>query len=189
MPHPIQFVFWVYGDETYAKLAISINDLHCSVDELKRAIMKKLELRPDRVGYSYRSLDLWKVTAISQYLHVFRLKTIQVSLPYTTLGPKTLALSGAELTDNTRLQGPRQLSYYFPKGPKRNCLHIIVRHPTPILCWTYGTQPELRACFKIKIDYREYDLHALERLVGKEVRSYGDRYNLQELQLYEVGIA
>jgi hypothetical protein len=142
MPHPIQFVFWVYGDETYAKLAISINDLHCSVDELKRAIMKKLELRPDRVGYSYRSLDLWKVTAISQYLHVFRLKTIQVSLPYTTLGPKTLALSGAELTDNTRLQGPRQLSYYFPKGPKAKLPphHCAASHSNSLLDIRYPTR-------------------------------------------------
>ena len=69
MPHPLQFVFWVYGDETYAKLAISIDGLHCSVYELKRAIMKKLELRPDRVGYSCSSLDLWKVIAIPQYQH------------------------------------------------------------------------------------------------------------------------
>ena len=114
---------------------------------------------------------------------------LQVSLPYATLGPKTLALSGAELTDNTRLQGPRQLSYYFPRGPKRYCLDIIVRHPTPILFWIYGTEPELDPCFKIKIDYREYKLHALKRLVDKK-RNY-DIYasDPQELQLYEVRIA
>lgn len=71
MPRSIQFVFWAYGDETYTKRAISIDDLHCSVYELKHAIMKKLELQPDRVGYSYSSLDLWKVIAIPQYQYGF----------------------------------------------------------------------------------------------------------------------
>lgn len=70
MPHPIQFVFWIYGDETYAKLVISIDHLHCYVYELKHAIMKKLKLRPDRVGYAHGSLDLWKVIAIPQLQHV-----------------------------------------------------------------------------------------------------------------------
>jgi hypothetical protein len=61
---PIQFVFWVYGDETYAKLAVSIDSLHCRVNDLKYAIMNNLELRPDRVGYPFPSLDLWKVIVI-----------------------------------------------------------------------------------------------------------------------------
>ena len=106
-------------------------------------------------------------------------------MPYATLGPKTLALLVAELTDDTRLEGSRQLSYYFPGGPKRHCLDIIVRHPTPILCRIYG---RISPGFKIKIDYREYELHALKRLVDKKVRDYGDEYDPQELQLYEVGI-
>ena len=114
---------------------------------------------------------------------------LQVSLPYATFGPKTLAILDAELSDNTRLQGLKKLSYYFPRGPKRYYLDIIVRLPTPILCWKYGAKEEISACFKIKIDYRNYELQALKRLIDKKVRNSNDRYNPQELQLYEVGVA
>lgn len=110
-------------------------------------------------------------------------------MPYATLGPKTSPLLVAELTDDTRLQGDRELSYYFPGGPKRYSVDIVVRHPTPILCWTYGTEPKFNACFKISIDCREYELNALKQLVGKKVKRYNDLYDSQELQLYEVGIA
>ena len=149
-----------------------------------------LELQPNRVGYSHHSLDLWKVTAIPQYLHVFWTEyvgCIQVSLPYATLGPKPLAPSDVDSDAwPTALAFRDQGNYHitFLKVPSEIASTSLCGIPLQFFDGHTVSNRSVEL-FQTKIDYRQYGV----QLIVKKVRSFDHEYDSQELQLYEVGIA
>lgn len=65
MTSPTRFVFWVYGDVTYAKLTASVDDLDSSVYDLKHVILGILNSQlKGEIRYSCDSINLYEVRRV-----------------------------------------------------------------------------------------------------------------------------
>lgn len=80
------------------------------------------------------------------------------------------------------MEGIRPLSYYFPQGPERHQLHIIVQPPPPIYCWRFGDK--FSQYFKIHIDYRKCPPSRLKEAIHRKMRLYS--IDAAEIELFKV---